>query len=184
MKLQCWMTRLFQKPRKIEEPVVELSTIEEVQHPRVFHMWKHTGWGNRISWFEPDKVLVGWLTLFNNQHAGYSPDGLLYIPPMIENPRTGDYIGCKMQRGAMGRYRVTSHKHFSDPADMFFADVEQVGTVGYAAITIESDDGTSSFGVCKDDVDSIVFRSSNEEEALAELHRLMDGFIIPDEVLF
>lgn len=77
---------------------------------RVYDASKHNGWGDNIYWSHYDTRQVG---------------GFLWNKPVV-----GDEIRFEMKSGKVARYAVLEVKTFSDPRDMFFADVMDIGYVG------------------------------------------------------
>lgn len=60
------------------------------------------GWGNRIQWFTPGRIVVGW---------------------KATRPQVGDGIASPMQSGQTMVYLITSVERAQGVWDMFFADV-------------------------------------------------------------
>lgn len=105
--------------KKIESLFVSHSTIErllnkpkyETKPPyRMWEMWKHTGWGDSIRWFDIDKMQI----------LGH-----------ISNPKIkiGDEIRCKSEQGKTMQFVVVSIEYKYDPSDMFFAQLSYAGYV-------------------------------------------------------
>jgi hypothetical protein len=68
------------------------------------------GWGNTIQWFNYDKRRVtGWKQC---------------------KPRAGDILESRMESGKTGVFKFVEVEHCSDPHDMFFATVEDIGYKG------------------------------------------------------
>jgi len=73
----------------------------------VINMWEHKSWGDNILWFNwKRRRLVGWMT------------------PI---PKVGDEVRCKMRSGKIGRFEIVKVEPQSNPRDMFFADVRDIG---------------------------------------------------------
>lgn len=76
----------------------------------VYDMGKHKGWGDSIEWMDySTRRIVGHLQ---------------------RRPQVGDEIITRMQSGKVARYYVKTVDHKWDPADMFFADVIDIGYEG------------------------------------------------------
>lgn len=75
---------------------------------RVFKLWEHEGWGNSMFF----------LTWEKREITGH-------ISPI--RPEVGDEIQSRMASGKVARFKVASVNLCSDPSDMFFATVEDVG---------------------------------------------------------
>lgn len=75
---------------------------------RVFNIWEHNGWGNSINWRNYDER-----NLFG----------------FIKNPKVkiGDEFRDKMESGKVMRFEVIELDYKSNPTDMFFATVKDVG---------------------------------------------------------
>lgn len=70
----------------------------------------HTGWGDSINWSDyPKRQMVGWLQ---------------------RRPEKGDEIRMEMKSGKIARYVVLEVEHCSNPDDMWFASVMDIGYVG------------------------------------------------------
>ena len=68
----------------------------------------HGGWGHHIEWWED----------FSNREVwGHLPD----------RPEVGDYLEAEMKSGKKAIFRFVSVDYKSDPPDMFFGKVEDVG---------------------------------------------------------
>lgn len=76
----------------------------------VWNMWEHQGWGDRISWSFYDKRRVD---------AHTTP-----------RPVVGDEIRDKMASGKIARFVIRDIEYVSDPNDMWFAKLEDIGYVG------------------------------------------------------
>lgn len=75
--------------------------------PRTITLSEHKSWGDDIFWSSFDeRRLSGW---------------------MRERPAVGDIIRAEMRSGHIARFRVTTVKLMSDPPDMFFATVTDLG---------------------------------------------------------
>ena len=75
-------------------------------NPRIYKVWEHKGWGDRIS------------VRCVNQNGTFEIYGHL-TPKPIE----GDYIIYECQSGKKGKGIVIRTKYPGDPLDMFFATV-------------------------------------------------------------
>jgi hypothetical protein len=72
------------------------------------------GWGDSIEWSDfASRRIVGWQT---------------------RKPEVGDEIHKNMASGKVARFAVISVEYCGDPADMFFADVADIGYVGEPSI--------------------------------------------------
>ncbi len=74
---------------------------------RVINMWQHKSWGDNI---------------FFNDYEKRSITGWLYKRPVV-----GDEIRAGMESGKIGRFCVTEVQYMSDPSDMFFCTVSDIG---------------------------------------------------------
>ena len=72
----------------------------------IYKMWEHSEWGNRVSWTD-------W-------HAREIDGHLLGI-------KKGDEIRSKMESGKIARFVVIEITYCSDPSDMFFGKVKDLG---------------------------------------------------------
>lgn len=86
-----------------------LTRLKPVWNPRkVWNMWEHTGWGNRIAWMDFSKQSV----------EGH-----------IHGIQEDDELRSKMQSGKIARFKIINLDYQHDPADQFFADASFVGYV-------------------------------------------------------
>ena len=77
---------------------------------RIINMQDHNCWGNCVDWFNWDtREVVGHL-------------------PTI--PDIGDELRSKMDSGKIARFRIESVRQQTDPNDMFFATVSDIGYLG------------------------------------------------------
>jgi hypothetical protein len=76
----------------------------------VYEAERHSGWGDRLDWFDYDKRRIS---------------GHLQRKPVV-----GDEVLFRMSSGKTARYAVTSVEYCGDPRDMFFADVMDIGYEG------------------------------------------------------
>lgn len=81
--------------------------IEGIIEPRIIPMWDHTGWGNAIYFINWEERKVA---------------GHLY--PI---PEKGDILRSKMESGSIARFEVNEVTQPSNPKDMFFATVTDLG---------------------------------------------------------
>lgn len=79
---------------------------EIVPTGRIINMWKHTGWGNSISFTDWEKRRL----------VGHLPN----------RPKIGDEIRSKMESGEIGRFLVSEVEYCRDPKDMFFCTVKDL----------------------------------------------------------
>ena len=79
-----------------------------VRTGNIYNMWEDKGWGNRISWTD-------W--------NGREIDGHLL------GMKKGDEIRSKMESGKIARFVITEIQYCSDPQDMFFGKVKDLGYV-------------------------------------------------------
>ena len=76
------------------------------KNPRVYKVWEHNGWGDRIS-----------IRKVNNDGT-FGIDGHLMTKPVI-----GDIIVYEIANGEKAKGVVSETKYPGDPPDMFFATV-------------------------------------------------------------
>lgn len=75
----------------------------------VYEAKKHTGWGDAINWSSFEKRRI----------YGH----------LQRKPEIGDEIVFDMKTGKQARFAVINVTHESDPPDMFFADVMDIGYI-------------------------------------------------------
>lgn len=75
----------------------------------VWKIWEHKGWGDAINWTDWDERTI---------HGHLTP-----------SPKIGDEVQAKMQSGKIGRFEIIEIRYMSDPKDMFFATVKDLGYV-------------------------------------------------------
>ena len=74
---------------------------------RIINMWDHNGWGNSVRWFDWDKRHV----------YGH----------LQNRPKVGDELRCEMESGQIARFLFTSVELQTNPNDMFFAYLTDIG---------------------------------------------------------
>ena len=80
----------------------------------VYDMQRHLGWGNAINWSNYEKRRV----------YGH----------LQRRPRVGDELISKMESGKIARFVFTNVEYSTDPHDMFFADLTDIGYEGETPI--------------------------------------------------
>lgn len=94
----------------------KINTIKTKPTGYVFKMWEHSTWGNRIEFLNWDQRTI----------SGH------YLNRLLASSRkykidVGDELQCKMETGKIGRFLVTEIKYESNPPDMFFGKVKDLG---------------------------------------------------------
>lgn len=75
---------------------------------KAINMWQHKLWGDNIGWFDFEKrKICGW----------YS--GL----------KKGDFIRAEMKSEKIASFKIVKIEYESNPSDMFFATIKDVGYV-------------------------------------------------------
>ena len=99
--------------------------------PLAWNLWEHSGWGNNIDW---------------SDFAIRRLYGLCY------GVRKGDYIRCEMESGDIASFKIVNIEYKSDPRDMFFATVKDVGYVNVNGVLAKKEDVKESVVMedCKD----------------------------------
>lgn len=98
----------------------------------VWNMWEHKTWGDNIEWLNfSERRISGH---FRNT---YNPDASVQLlqdkatcrKGMPYKLAKGDEIRCRMRYGRVAKFRITELEYKSDPPDMFFGTVKDIGYV-------------------------------------------------------
>lgn len=82
---------------------------------RVYNLEDYTSWGNNMYFLNFDeRRIVGWINPFGEPGQ----------------PRINDEVRTRMESGRVLRFIVVEVEHMSDPRDMFYATVEDIGYLG------------------------------------------------------
>jgi hypothetical protein len=78
-----------------------------MKEKRVIKMWEHIGWGDSIDFVNYDnRTVFGWL---------------------VDKPEVGDTLQSKMVSGDIANFEFTEVRYETDPKDMFFGKVKDLG---------------------------------------------------------
>lgn len=99
--------KLLHKKTESELWLEEIERRKNFQPKRIWKAWEHKGWGDSIGWIDFSRRCI----------SGH----------LTPKPKVGDEFQTRMDSGKIGRFKIISVEYCSDPNDMFFATVSDIG---------------------------------------------------------
>lgn len=98
---------LLRRLTKVFAPKVDVSRLTLTRPVKIWDITEHQGWGNRIGWFDFDRLKL----------SGHTTPW----------PEEGDILHCPLKSGEIGKFRFVKIEWAGrDVWDMWFADMEKI----------------------------------------------------------